>query len=95
MRVSTAAVASLALRVAANDHSRYVGALIAFVIGMPEILYAWAHCFYPGWTSSGIAMLVLITTVIGFLAVPRALVDLIGHFVVSNVKLVLRNQHQH
>ena len=54
-----------------------------------------AHCFYPGWTSSGIAMLVLITTVIGFLAVPRALVDLIGHFVVSNVKLVLRNQHQH
>ena len=74
------AVAPPAPAPAYDDRNKLVAALLAFFLGVLGI-----HRFYLGRTGSGIAMLLISCTVIGFLVtVPWSIVDMIRYLVMSD-----------
>lgn len=69
-----------------NDRNKVVAALLAFFLGPIGV-----HRFYLGRTGSGIAMLVLCCTVIGFaVTIPWAIIDMIRYLVMSDSEFAAR-----
>jgi TM2 domain-containing membrane protein YozV len=63
-----------------DDRNKYIAALIAFFLGPFGI-----HRFYLGRTGSGIAMVILSCTIVGFLVtVPWGFIDMIRYLIMSD-----------